>query len=214
MIGTIGVCLSGCLLALMQAAERTVPTANFSQFGVEKQAWQFENRCGSNCLYIFLQFHGCPVAHEDLAAYCPIGAKGISLQALKELTTERGLRAQVVKTTPEGLGVIELPAIALLGEGRENHFILLCEVREETITFVDGSTGVVDEMDRKIFHKNWSGFLLVKGRDPWQRVLLLSSGGLGAVILVGLVIRVRKKLGKQIISTKAEASMPAGDRGA
>jgi hypothetical protein len=102
------------------------------------------------------------------------------------LTNSLGVQAQVVFAKPAALQQIPLPAIALLGEGLDDHFVLLCKVQNGRASFVDGTTGRSYERDLSEFISQWSGYLLLSAGIDWWPPSLRVLGMLdGVCVLAG-----------------------------
>jgi len=129
-------------------------------FASHREPWQADSACGPNCLYVFLRAHGRPVEHDQLLSETRLGKKGLSLQALEEYARGRGLEVEVVKGKPASLDELPLPAVAHMGPGYNDHFVVLCEMRGSQVRIVDGTMGASFTMDRARFEQDWSGYLL------------------------------------------------------
>lgn len=152
---------------------------SLSKFAVVEQPWQQKGRCGPNSLVLFLQLHGRNVAPIEVLKSVPLSNRGASLQALKEQSIYFGVSAEVVRATRGALDSIPLPAIAHIGQGFKEHYVLLCEVGKEHVVIVDGTSLSVERQERTVFEKEWSGHLLV--HPDWSATALQA-----AVLVLGI----------------------------
>jgi ABC-type bacteriocin/lantibiotic exporter with double-glycine peptidase domain len=83
------------------------------------------------------------------------------------------------------IGSIHGPWIAHwddVGSG-DGHFVLVLDVEEDGVRFMDGSTGAVRLMPQREFARRWSGYLLAAATPPRFGYLSVVLG-----LLVGVVI--------------------------
>ncbi len=188
---TVILLMCACGLALPAAGRAQSPdsmTSDLERFSIHLEPWQRKNCCGASCLFVLLRAYGRPVSHAEVIGAAGGGKNGISLAALRKTATSFGLDAQAVTCTPPDLDRVPLPAIAHLGEGNEQHYVLICEIAADRVRITDGTTGEVKFIRRAAFEKHWSGYLLIADDNRWFDRLLLAAG-IAVVTVTGLVIR-------------------------
>src|SRR6266851_2680803 len=137
------------------------------RFAVATEPWQDNKACGPNCLFVFLRAFGAEVDHNELVRALPRSERGVSLATLQEAAARYGVPAQTVCAAPDALTSLPLPAILHLGEGDEDHFVVLCELNEGNAIVVDGGTGRVRKMELAGLVQRWSRYALVHGEPRW-----------------------------------------------
>ncbi len=155
-------------------------------------SWRLPRRCGQNCLYAYLALNGRRVDLEEIERRVPLTEQGSSLADLRSVAADAGVPSRVVLSDAKGLGRWPMPAIAHL-HSRDGHFVVVVEVRPDSITVADLTTGEVGEWPTERFHEVWSGYLLVRDDRLVSRRMWLALGvvmGLGALTLS--VIRSRR----------------------
>jgi len=148
------------------------------------EPWRVANRCGINSAYVFLKLLGRSVSYEEVEQALPVRKSGQSVTEMKGFLRSKGIPAEAVKVTPEKLRECPLPAIALLEADRDQggHFVVILEVRPDTLWMVDGTSGAVDYMPSTDFFKQWHGYLLINASRPtWLTGLYAVTMAIGVV---------------------------------
>jgi CRP-like cAMP-binding protein len=99
-----------------------------------------ESDCGLASLAMVGLRLGVPVSVEQLRQKVVAGPQGLSLQQLRELAREFGLRCQAVRVSADRLGEVNLPAVAHLSGG---HYVVLHEMGETGVVLGDPASGIV-----------------------------------------------------------------------
>jgi Peptidase C39 family len=182
--------LSGVCPASAQPKVEDASQELREKFSLLREPWQGTRACGVNCLFVFLRGHGRLLSHRELLDKIPREQRGISLAALKDFSESVGIRAEVVRAKPLALKAIPLPAIALMGEGLDNHFVVLSDARGSRLTLIDGTTGQTFDRDLSRFQSEWSGYLLIASEIGFSETLLrfLFALDAGCALLGGCII--------------------------
>lgn len=183
--------LFGDSLALAQEKVLSESRDLLKHFSIRNEPWYNPDVCGLNCLVMFFILHGRQVNPREMVAGLPVTSKGLSLKALQNYSLHKGFEVHVVKATPSSLHRIPLPAIAHLGQGVEDHYVLLCDVDNTQVTIFDGTSFSVERKERENFEKDWSGYLIIAQALQGHRWLLGCLFLVGALGLVWFVLRLR-----------------------
>ena len=118
------------------------------------------NTCGPAALKMILDVHGKKVALRELEKGSNARDSGWSMQSLKELADQYGLRAEGWRLNLEALGRSRFPAI-LFVENR--HFVVVDSMDTAGFFFVrDPAIGRM-KIQRRALNKIWTGETLVFG---------------------------------------------------
>lgn len=159
-----------------------------ARFAVSREPWQEGNACGANCLFVLLRLYGCAVTHEEVVSGLPRESRGSHLGALQDYAVSRGVRAEVCRATPAVLDRLPLPAIAHLGEGANDHFVVLCAVTERQVQVLDGTRGQLQWLDKGAFEHQWSGYMLLAQEPPLVELWHLGIWALAGWLLAWLMV--------------------------
>ena len=147
--------------------------------------------CGRLSLYVWLRLSDYDVTYKEVSENVPVTSRGTSLSELARALTHWCSGLTVVKAQPADLDRLSFPAIAhvwLSGEeADEGHYLVLLNVKPDTVVYADPALGGIRKMPRTAFYKDWSGYVLVRN-DPigiWAG--RLSGLGLTLIALVSLV---------------------------
>lgn len=95
--------------------------------------------CGIACLCMLLGYYGRPQNLQTLRTRFPGSAKGTTLAELADVAGALGFESRALQVSPEELRLLRLPCILYWNQ---NHFVVLKEVRRDTITIHDPSVGI------------------------------------------------------------------------
>ena len=131
--------------------------------------WRQPNYCGVNSAYVFLKIHGEEVTHDEVEQRIPVSDAGSSLSDLREGIQSFGMPVRAVRAQSEQLARIPLPAVAHIERNdvhtfdplNRGHFVVLVAVEPEVVSYVDGTSGVLETARKDRFLREWSGYLLV-----------------------------------------------------
>lgn len=143
--------------------------------------------CGRDCLYVMLRLHGINVTRKEVDRNVPVGELGSSMYELQKGLLHFGLKADVLKLTPDSLATISLPAVIHLGlTPQEGHYWVLLNLDEPKYPkCIDGSVGLFNCSKGELV-RSWSGYALVVKRQPyslWYYIVLTVDGLLGAILI-------------------------------
>lgn len=124
----------------------------------ERQKYDFS--CGSAALSTLLTHHyGDPIGEKDVYAgmwekgdHAKIRKEGFSLLDMKRFLEARGYSADGYSASLDKLAGARVPAIALIRDGRYNHFVVVKGVRDGRIAFGDPAQGA-RVMEQKQFER-------------------------------------------------------------
>jgi ATP-binding cassette subfamily B protein len=109
--------------------------------------------CGPTCLRMITKYYGRNFKLQTLRQLCEISKGGSSLLGISNAAEKIGFRTQGVKISIEQLKDIDLPCILYW---RQNHFIILYKISNNTYHIADPSGGLV-KLDQTDFNRNWFG---------------------------------------------------------
>jgi hypothetical protein len=150
-----------------------------------------EKRCGVNGLYMLMKMYAVDVDYNRVASSLPVTEKGSSLADMSRVAAELGFPAEVTLATPSSLHD-HLPAIAhVRGSGPTGHYYLICNDRNPyNLNVIDGTSGMYQRIDKGLFYRSWTGYLLVPAVTPVDRferrlcaVLFVACCILAAIVL-------------------------------
>ncbi len=139
--------------------------------------WQKPNFCGVNCLYFFLKLNRVDLEYNELCKNVTVDINGTSMDQLRKISNEFHCPAIVIKSNPNELMNVKLPAIAHLSNGESNgHYVVIVSIERdadgsETIKYIDGTECRLMEQEAGIFYRSWSSYLLIKDRARFESYL-------------------------------------------
>jgi hypothetical protein len=138
--------------------------------------------CGPNSLYMFLALHDLPVDGRVIEKYIPSHREGMSFVELREACNALGLGAQVRRCSIDDLcDLSDLPAIAYLTG--PSHYVLVIDITSHSVTFLDGTTGAKETVNRTWLNRFWSGYVLIANPGRFNSGFLLAI-----VITIGCLL--------------------------
>ena len=139
--------------------------------------------CGSNALYMLLGLYGIPVDEEQFGATVPVNDDGTSLAELQEAAGALGLEMSVRRCSIEELQKhFRWPFLAHLTMVPP-HYCVVIDISDDSVTFLDGTTGELETLRRSWVEAGWSGYVLLpRTSDKISPIVL------GASMLNGLVV--------------------------
>lgn len=164
-----------------------------SAYSNDSLDWRRQNFCGINSTYMFLRLHGEECEYENLANEMKPTKGALSLFDLKKSLTERGMHCSIYSTNPQVLPTLPVPFIAhiefesdqIIDYKERGHFVLVIEVQDDAIRYLDGTTASIHEIDLPVFERMWSSHVLVRD-EPFflnSKLFLISSVVLSGVYL-------------------------------
>ncbi|MGC8639202.1 MAG: cysteine peptidase family C39 domain-containing protein [Isosphaeraceae bacterium] len=176
--------LLGCLVAVGDRA----------QAGAADN-WRREKRCGVNALYGFLAIQDRSVSLADVQRVLIPGASGTSMLQLRDAAGRLGFPCDILRTNPEGLGKLTVPAIAHYSGVRDGHFVVILDVRPRSVVVTDLTACEVKELSLDDFKRLWSGYVLVK--RPWSAYLGEALTAAGFVLFAAYVAAALRRLWRE-----------------
>jgi len=122
--------------------------------------------CGLAALAMVARRLGAGVSVEELRRKATPGPEGLTLQRLRRLAEEVGLRCQSVRVSVDRLGRVCLPAVAHLSDG---HYVVLHELGAGVVVVGDPATGIVT-WNRELLTRRFSGVLLLFDRTGGENL--------------------------------------------
>lgn len=128
--------------------------------------------CGANSLYVFLRACGIRCSREHIHKLVPVTGSGASMKDLQDAALKYGVETAVVKLRPTSLASYS-PSIALLSQTSSNigHFVVVVEIKNELVEYVDGTTGVKASVRFSEFERLFSGHALIRKQNWLMRFL-------------------------------------------
>jgi len=160
-----------------------------------KQAWRDVDHAGFNAIYFLMKVHGKAQTYDQ----CLRETVAMPLpQTLAEILTTAdclGMPLQPRSLSPQQLDELRLPAIAHL-EGdnpAEGWFVVLLQVRDRAVVYLNGSTGTVGKLDKEMFLRRWSGVVATPSTNSiWVDVCMVVFGLVSGLSLARLYYRNRR----------------------
>jgi ATP-binding cassette subfamily B protein len=131
-----------------------------------------EMDCGAACISMVCRSFGHDVSMASIRSAVGTGTEGTSLRGLVRGGEELGLQMQAIKSSPDRLDALPLPAI-LHWEGR--HWLVLYRVDAERVRVADPARGL-RKLPRSEVDANWSGYAALAA--PTERLAAAPRGGL------------------------------------
>lgn len=153
--------------------------------------WRCPENGGINVLYCLLRSHGVPCEYSELIRdqVAEIGDGFCTANTLVRVAKKQGLPLQVVSLTIQQLQTCPKPAIVHIDGAapEEGAFMLVMNVTEHEIFFVNGPSASIETMPREGFRRAWSGIALLPAGSP-NRVGF-GAIGFAAGLFVHIVFR-------------------------
>jgi hypothetical protein len=159
-MGLLGYVLVAATTAV--ADEKKVPYLRPSASG-EDALKEKRQDCGIECLYVFARLNGQPCDLEEIRQRVPLTEEGASARDMQQAAREMGLAVECVRCDPEKIERLALPAIAHIqrrGSPDSSHYVVLTEVTDDSVVFVDPTNNVIHEVARNEWKRASSGYYL------------------------------------------------------
>lgn len=183
------------VLAIAEEGPRPLPPAP-QVTGGGMSIWRSGKVCGVNCLYLMLRLGGVAVDYGDLLEELLPDNSETSLTSMMRSARRHGLDCAMGKTDPEGLKAVSKPVVAH-GESFERsdsdvgHFVLVLKTTDEGVSYVDGTTALMQSRSWRDFEREWSGYILYRdGGAGMSRAMTWASVALNLALgfALGLVL--------------------------
>ncbi|MFQ5448336.1 MAG: peptidase domain-containing ABC transporter, partial [Saprospiraceae bacterium] len=113
------------------------------------------NECGATCLQMIARYYGRLFSVEKLLALSHQREEGVSMLGISEAAEKIGMHAVGARLTYSRLiDDIPLPGIA---HWKQNHFVVVVEANEKTVTVADPDADAVITMPVAKFMAGWTG---------------------------------------------------------
>jgi predicted double-glycine peptidase len=184
-----------------------------SRSAAENLVLRHQTICGINSLYSLLKYYGRPVSFQEVERQVSLRRQGASLLELRDAVGRLGLPSVARRCSPEDLHRCRIPFIAHfradLGPQSvpdseaiivpTGHFVLVVDVNENKVRFIDGTTGELTTFRRERFPVFWSGNILepIDGAQtwgPWAAVAIFATW----TVLGLAMIAARRKSGAAV----------------
>ncbi len=131
-----------------------------------------EMDCGAACLAMVCRSFGHDISITTIRQAVGTGTEGTSLRGLTTGGTEIGLKMRSIKSSPDRLDALPLPAIV---HWDGNHWIVLYGVEAERIRIADPGRGL-RTLGREEVAEHWSGYAALA--EPTDQLAETPHGGL------------------------------------
>lgn len=111
--------------------------------------------CGATCLRIIAKHYGRNINIHKLRKLCQVTKTGVNMLGISGAAEKLGFRTQGIRLGIEQLEEIHLPCIL---HWRQNHFVILFNIRKGNYYISDPAVGIVS-FTKKEFVKNWFAHL-------------------------------------------------------
>ncbi|UJF33015.1 peptidase domain-containing ABC transporter [Paenibacillus hexagrammi] len=118
---------------------------------------QNEMDCGPTCLTMISRYHGMKASVNRMRERCNVGVEGTSMLGLIESADALGFETKGIKATTNLLSELPTPFIA---HWNGNHYIVVYEVRGNSVTIADPGVGYLDTVTIESFGKHWTGYVI------------------------------------------------------
>lgn len=113
--------------------------------------------CGAAALAMLARFHHRPHTLSQIRELLTLNDRGASLDCLIEVARQLGFTARAIRTTPEHLVGITLPAVAHL---TDQHYVVLYAMDRDQLVIGDPERGILN-LSMAEFRSVWGGILLL-----------------------------------------------------
>jgi ATP-binding cassette subfamily B protein len=118
--------------------------------------------CGAACLKSVASRYGLDMPVAQLRQFASTDEEGTNIVGMIDAAQEMGFMAKGVRGNLDSLNRIPLPAIAhVVIDGQLNHFVVIYEVNEANVTFMNPDEGRVQTLSIGEFDEIWTGVLVL-----------------------------------------------------
>jgi ABC-type bacteriocin transporter len=117
--------------------------------------------CGAACLASVAAYYRLKIQVSKIRQYAGTNQNGTTMFGLAEAATKLGFEAKGVKTSPNNLKNILLPAIAHLKIKEFQHYVVIYKVTKNYVLIMDPSSGKISRIKWNRFEAQWAGILLL-----------------------------------------------------
>lgn len=118
--------------------------------------------CGAACLKSVASHYGLNMPVARIRQFASTDEEGTNIVGMVEACEELGFMAKGVRGFLDSLHRIPLPAVAhVVIEGHLHHFVVIYEVNEKKITFMNPDEGRVQTVSLGEFDEIWTGVLVL-----------------------------------------------------
>ncbi|AWW32355.1 peptidase C39 [Echinicola strongylocentroti] len=118
--------------------------------------------CGAACLASVASFHYLEMPIAKIRQMASTDRKGTNVLGLIEAAKKLGFDAKGVRLKVDQLDLVPVPVIAhVIVKKVLHHYVVVLEVRKETVLLMDPAEGKVKEVKREEFEEIWTGVMLL-----------------------------------------------------
>ncbi len=119
--------------------------------------------CGAACLASVSAHYKRYLPIARIRQYASTDKRGSNVLGLVEAADKMGFQAKGVKATKESLFKVPKPTIAhvIIGEQKLQHYVVIYEVSEKQVRYMDPADGKMHKESHEDFAKIWTGVLLL-----------------------------------------------------
>ena len=117
--------------------------------------------CGAACLSAISSHYNLHIPIAKIRQYASTNKKGTNVLGMVEAAQKLGFEAKGVKGTLDSLTKIPLPAIAHVIIKDLHHFVVIIEIRKNTIIIMDPADGKTHKKTLNEFKEIWKGVLIL-----------------------------------------------------
>jgi ATP-binding cassette subfamily B protein len=128
--------------------------------------------CGAACIAMVCRSFGHDVSMASIRQAVGTSTEGTTLRGLIRGGNELGLSMRAIKSSPERIGTLPLPAIV---HWQGNHWVVLYRIDGERARIADPGRGL-RTVSRAEFSEHWSGYAALC--EPTERLAKAPRGGL------------------------------------
>jgi ABC-type bacteriocin/lantibiotic exporter with double-glycine peptidase domain/CRP-like cAMP-binding protein len=150
--------------------ERGAPARRRRRFPFVRQIDEMD--CGAACLAMVCRSFGHDVSMTAIRQAAGTGLEGTSLRGLTRGGEEIGLAMRAIKSSPDRLDTLPLPAIS---HWDGNHWVVIHGIDGDRVRIADPAHGL-RKLGRGEVEKHWSGYAALS--EPTERLAGAPRGGL------------------------------------
>ncbi len=173
-----------------QRAPKDSSLLNEEPLRKSQEAEEAPIRCGANALYMLIRLSGGEVDFSSILNQLEQRLKGNSLLELRDAAEQLGYSAVIEKDPNLQLDTNRLPAIAFMKAGETasmkttGHFVVLLSTDSNRITYLDGTTAKLQQVDPSWFKARAPGYLL--RLTSHEKLVTIETATLTIVVLLSL----------------------------
>ena len=119
--------------------------------------------CGAACLLSIIRYYKGNIPINKLVELTCTNKEGTTFYNIKDTAEKIGLEAEGFKITNKdfsSLKKIKLPSICQIINNNYTHFIVIYEIKKESVVIMDPAIGMKEEKINEFINK-WTGYVLI-----------------------------------------------------